>query len=189
MAETTPDLVAMLGVAASFAAASRELDKDDPDSSTAPSFTSPSLSTFASQDMEKLADLVETPRHQRIPPLEANHEHAIEDLDGEENKEYWPQGELLSRLERSKCKYKFVAKLPQKAKMEFNPKKVYFCKVVRPLNGGQCRYALCGKCSSTNTIMGFTNGHVIFLPDYGIFCHNYAKISSNYVTLDTAMSL
>jgi hypothetical protein len=108
--------------------------------------------------MEKLADLVETPRHQRIPPLEANHEHALEDLDGEENKEYWPQGELLSQLECSKCKYTFVAKLPQKAKMEFNPKKVYFCKMVRPLNGGQCRYALCGKCFSEQLLTSGSGG-------------------------------
>jgi hypothetical protein len=72
-------------------------------------------------------------------------EHALECLIGEENKEYWAEGELLSGLACAECKLKFAIR-PKEIKEEINPKKVYFCKEIRPSNGGACLYSLCGNC-------------------------------------------
>jgi hypothetical protein len=72
-------------------------------------------------------------------------EHALDSLVGEENKEYWAEGELLSGLACAQCKLKFAIRLKD-LKEEINPKQVYFCKEIRRSNDGACLYSLCGNC-------------------------------------------
>ena len=85
------------------------------------------------------------PNYVAIETCCTSSDHALESLHGKENKEYWGEGQLLNGLACAKCKLKFALR-PQEKKEEINPRKVYFCKKITPLNDGKCTYSLCGNC-------------------------------------------